>query len=69
MFAARELIIPASVRIVCENAFCDCDTIKHITISNPQAYINDYAFAKCNSLETILTDPFAHVTYGVPGQP
>lgn len=55
-FANSEIvsvIIPSSVRKICDDAFSDCKNLKTVTMNEGVTYIGHRAFKNCSSIETI----------------
>ncbi len=47
------LTIPEGVTSIAERAFENCDELKEVTILNGPAYLDEYVFGWCDSLETV----------------
>lgn len=49
-----DAVIPDGVRVICDKAFYDCNSLLSVTIPQSVTHILDYVFANCYSLNTLI---------------
>ena len=49
----KEIEIPSSVSLICENAFMDCASLEKVILNEGLIEIGNYAFLSCDKLKTI----------------
>lgn len=63
MYKYKKIVIPKTVIIIDDGAFCGCKSLKTVEIPNGLETIEDYAFAGCKSLEEVTIPEYVEIGY------
>ncbi len=53
----QRVILPASLKVLGKNAFCDCSELEEIIVQDGLTTIDDYAFCRCPMIKKIVIPP------------
>ena len=53
LFRENEYVVREGTEVICDGAFCGCESLQSVTIPNSVTNIGDEAFGWCKSLQSI----------------